>query len=524
MTRVLDCTFRDGGYYNNWDFHNETAATYLDGIARLPIEMVEIGYCNHPSKGYYGKYYYLTRDDLIPVREALREDQKLAVMLDAKNADPARVHEIVGNLTGIVHTVRLAVAPDALLHGLALARALRKLGFEVGFNVMYLSKWADDVSQVSLLAGAADAVNSVALVDSFGSCTPDQVGRATKAMREMIDFAPIGFHGHDNIGLSFANTLAAVEAGAEIVDGTFVGMGRGAGNLRTELMLVHLAAKNGTDLDYDALSAIVGDFEDMQKTYGWGTNLAYMISGAAKLPQRDVMDWLGKNRYSVSSILRALQSQRSGEVDETAIEPLRSNSVTAAVSGEVVIVGGGPSVARHLNALQSFVKRSGAVVIHASTRHLDLVGKLGEQQVMCLAGQGALRLEEGFPLESIQAFVVSAPPRFKGSVPDNPGRPIFQVNPYEVRGEASLGPVSDIGPIALALAAARDLGAKRILLVGVDGYPDADAAKQELAREVQHSLDTFQKDHADIQIEALTPTLYDVRQGSIYSRLSEITA
>jgi len=70
----------------------------------------------------------------------------------------------------------------------------------------------------------------------------------------------VGFHGHDDIALAFTNTLRAIEAGATVVDGTLVVMGRGTGNPKTELMLVRQAAPDGSNLDYDALSEVVSTF------------------------------------------------------------------------------------------------------------------------------------------------------------------------------------------------------------------------------------------------------------------------
>ena len=126
--------------------------------------------------------------------------------------------------------------------------------------------------------------------------------------------------------------------------------------------------------------------------YGWGTNLPYMISGAANLPQGEVMDWLGKNRYSVVSILRALHSGASGSFDEQVFKPVDAEMVTLTSSGEVMILGGGPSVARHLLALARLVKRSRMPVMHANMRNLEYMADLGVKQIICLALSPALQI------------------------------------------------------------------------------------------------------------------------------------
>jgi 4-hydroxy 2-oxovalerate aldolase len=519
MVSILDCTFRDGGYYTNWDFDHDAVDTYLDSVSRLPIDVIEIGYCNHPMPGYFGKYWFLDRFELERARKLLRPDQKLAVMLDAKSCEVERLDELLSDCVGVVDIVRMAVAPKQLDHGIALARKLKSMGFGVGFNVMYLSSYADDVKKISALAGAKDVIDSVALVDSYGSCTPDQVTQAIKATCAMLPGTQIGFHGHDNICLAFANTLSAIDGGAVMVDGTFVGMGRGAGNLKTEMMLIHKANQTRKGLDYDALARVVHIFEDLQGRYGWGTNLAYMISGVASLPQKNVMDWLGKNRYSVPAIIRALHQESNQHLDETVYPPLRLNEVLK--GDEILIVGGGESVSSNLAAIGRFIDHDNPLVIHSSTRHLGHLDAFGTRQLVCLAGSGAARLPEHLDIDRIASFVVQEGPRFPGDVPADLQRPIVQVMPFASTDEPqSLGPVSDFGPLSLALGAAKALGVRRISLVGFDGYDHANVAQQELGREIQSALDRFRRNNAGIEVESLTPTLYQVPQSSVYGRLA----
>jgi len=523
MIKVLDCTLRDGGYYNDWDFEQETCDVYFDAVSRLPISTVEVGYCNHPKAGYLGKYFFLQRGDLEPIRARLREGQDLAVMLNAKDVTVERLEELLGDLVGLVDVVRMAVAPQDLPHGAALARELHRLGFRVGFNVMYLSTYWDRTAEVlAPLAEARDVIDSAALVDSYGSCRPAQVAEGIRGAIALMGDVQVGFHGHDNMALAFANTLSAIDAGATVVDGTFMGMGRGAGNLKTELMLVEQAASQGANLDYDALSEVVTVFEELRAKYLWGTNLPYMISGAAGLPQRDVMDWLGKNRYSVASILRALRQAKSGVLDSTEHPRLNLNSLSLGEGDEVLIVGGGPSVSRHLDALSRFVALKNVPVIHANVRNLEQIASFGPKQIIGLAGHGVLRFSPDLDLDNVQAFVVSAPPRFEGTVPDDLPRPVVQVAPFAPKAAVdALGPISDIGPLALALAAAGAMGAKRISLAGFDGYVNATSAKQDLAREAQWLFDAFQAEQPGIRLESLTPTLYEIERNSVYSRLCE---
>lgn len=519
--QVLDCTLRDGGYYTQWDFAPTLVEHYLSGVARLPVDIVEIGYLSHPTTGYHGRFHHLTEDDLGSIRKRLRPDQRLGVMIDAKTSDPSRVGALVQRAGGQIDLVRLAVSPAALPQALALAEAIAAEGVAVGFNVMYLSEYADDPSRLAALVPARAALASVALVDSYGSCTPAQVGRATRAITALLPGLPVGFHGHDNLGLAYANTLAAIEAGATIVDATFAGMGRGAGNTRTELFLVHRAAQQGLALDYEALALVMADLEVLRQEHRWGTNLPYMISGAQGLPQRDVMDWLGKNRYSVVSILRALHHEAAGQPDLTALPPLTPASVGGGSMDDLLVIGGGASVEVHLDALARLAGRRRWPVLHANLRQLGLLAAFGERQLVCLAGDAAWRLPPQELLDTVSGFVAPEPPRLAGSLPAGLSRPVCQVRPFLASQPApALGPVSDIGPLSLALGTALALGARRIHLAGFDGYAQATQAQQALAGETVAMLDAFKRAHPQVEVSSLTPTLYDVPVASVYSLLS----
>jgi 4-hydroxy 2-oxovalerate aldolase len=520
MVELLDCTLRDGGYYTDWDFDPLTIRTYLSSMSRLPIDHVELGYVNDPQNGYSGEFYFLSPERLTQARAALRPSQKLVVMVDGKGYAPDRMGPLFGHLSSIIDMVRITVAPTALSHGVSLGRALKAAGVKVGFNVMYLSTFQDDLSKIAAVFEDQDAFDSIALVDSYGGCSPTKVREVFRSLRKALPSKPLGFHGHDNMCLAFANSLAAIEGGADIIDGTLVGMGRGAGNLRIETLLVHLDSEaNDHSLDYQALSAAIEPFEELQVRYRWGTNLPYMISGANNLPQKDVMNWISKNRYSVLSIIQALQRQSNSEVDTTA-HPVQERMANP--SRPVLVVGGGNSVRTHLDAIRRYVSKTDALILFASTRHLDLASTIGGEQLFCLPGHAALRADVEDNLSTISGCIVAPPPRVTGCIPPGIGVPVRQTKALAAGEEENIGPVSDISPLDLALGAVAALGTQECALIGFDGYAMASAAEQDLSLEVQRMLDLFRSKHPTVRLHSLTPTRYQLDVVSVYGLVSAI--
>ncbi len=519
---VLDCTFRDGGYYTNWDFSPSLVQKYLTTIASLDISAIEIGYVGPTLPGYYGRFYYCDEGLLESARAALRPEQTLAVMMNAKDCDPAAAARYLRPAGENVGLVRLAVNPEALGQGIELARAAADCGYPVCINVMYLSKYWNDVSVLEPLAKAADFVTGVALVDSYGACFPEEVGAA---MREATARLPqaVGFHGHDNLGLAFSNALAALAGGAASVDATLLGMGRGAGNLRTEVILGYKALRCGSEFDVANLADILDDFEAMKQEYGWGNSLPYILSGFAGLPQKDVMDWLGKKRYSSWSIVRALQQQKTSSFDFRSFPKF----AVAPASGSppaCVVIGGGPSVLEHRDALARWLVRDGVTVIHSSMRHVETLKDVAVPQYVCLAGHELEKARKAYgtdvgTLPNVAGFIIMPAPRFEGVVPAvGTGKPGMEVAPIGAP-EASLGPVKDVSPLALALGAALAVEPATIHLAGFDGAASATDAQQEMAREVQTLLDGLRAG-SKARVASLTPTRYDVPLSSVYGLLA----
>lgn len=510
--KLLDCTLRDGGYYTSWDFSDEVVNTYLEAMSRLPVDIVELGYCNPPKSGYFGRYHYLSHDVTSSARRKLRPEQSLAVMIDEKQVTPVQAEALLAPHIGIVNIVRIAAVPTRLLEAAALAKQIEKLGFDVCINVMYLSQYWESVGSLSHFVGLDRHCTSVALVDSYGACLPHQVAHATAEAKLLLPAIDVGFHGHDNLGLAISNSLSALEAGATIIDATVMGMGRGPGNTRMELVLANMFAQGLVDVDLSVLQQTMQDFDELKYQHRWGTNLAYMISGAASLPQNEVMEWIGKNRYSVHAILQALNGFGADNLDEEVYPGLPPEDSRR----ELVIIGGGQSVDEHSSAIRDYIRNSGAIVLHANYRHFDLMPQIESEQYFCAAGDSSSRTPHNMGNSSVKGIVVPVGPRFAGSVPET-DVPVFQAKPFCSSGDSGrLGPVSDIGPLDLALGVASIWGMSKITLIGFDGYENATIAQQELFKETQDLLDRFRDSNPDITVSSATKTLYTIPLTSVY--------
>ena len=101
---------------------------------------------------------------------------------------------------------------------------------------MYLNKWHKDLKFAKQIFNTLKGqVDTIALVDSYGALQPNEISQFIRKIKNKN--IKLGCHFHNNCGLALANTLAAIDAGCEVADATFRGMGRGAGNAETEMLI-----------------------------------------------------------------------------------------------------------------------------------------------------------------------------------------------------------------------------------------------------------------------------------------------
>ena len=511
--KILDCTLRDGGYYTNWDFDQDIVKTYLESFNHLPVEYLEVGYRSVAKKEYFGEYFYCPIKTLTRLKGI--SQKKLVIILNEKDVRVEDVKSLLDPVQELVTMIRMAIDPKNFKRALGLAKEVKRLGFEVAFNVMYMSTWANEKEFLELIPQVDNVADYFYMVDSFGGVYPKDVIDIIRLVRSKTR-VKLGFHGHNNLEMALANTLAAIEEGIDIVDSTVTGMGRGAGNLKTELLLTVLNSKGLLDFPYNELSKTVDDFSELQKYHQWGVNLPYMVAGANSLPQKQVMEWVSKRFYSFNSIIRALNNQSQGKLDNATLSVFDFGSVKS-YSG-ALIVGGGPSAKKHIEALSNFlINNPDMIVIHASSKNAFSFDTLPNDQYFCLVGNEGHRLEEVFQGSNINGRCILPPyPREMGTyIPT-----LLTEKAYELDNVGFTDLYKD-SHTSLALQSVLALSINKIFLTGYDGYSGAqiEEKEQELFIENQYLFARL-RDKYKVNLISLTPTKYTcLVQDSVYSKI-----
>lgn len=274
MTKILDCTIRDGGHITGWNFPDELVRGAFNAAQMSGLDYFEIGYLNSAGGKFAGC------KDL----EALgleKKGLKLAVMVNAGG----KAYSMPDSR--IVDAVRVACHPDETEIGLHICEEFRAKGFEVFLHLMNISGMADAHFSTLSCWSKKNILTSVYFADSFGSLVPDEVEKYFKKL-EGCGFENISFHAHNNMQLAFANTLRAIDCGAYSVDVTAYGMGRGCGNLPAELLLGYL--KKNPEFYFDLIEKY---FLDLYEKYRWGYSVPNLIGGLKNLHPRKISELSG---------------------------------------------------------------------------------------------------------------------------------------------------------------------------------------------------------------------------------------
>lgn len=531
--KIIDCTLRDGGYYNNWDFEPSTVQKYLNAISLSSIDVIEIGFRLQPRNAFYGAFAYSTDDYLSGLN--VPETVKLAVMVNASEllAFPGGAACAVDSFfqeasASPVCMVRIALRIREIDQARPVAQRLKALGYRVAINLMQVDALGErELSDAARVIRAWDAVDVLYFADSLGNLEPESTRRIVKTLLSAWP-GDLGFHSHDNKGQALVNCIAAAEAGTTWLDGTIMGMGRGAGNVRTESLLIEMVhRKLGSYKLQPLYSLVMEDFTALHKRYNWGANFFYHLAAVEGIHPTYVQELLSSDRYSLDEILAAIKYLSGTEARSYSSNTLgvavRSSergggegtwrSTGFAQGRDVLIIGSGPSTARYIAAIDHYIRKKQPVALCLNVNRA-VQPELVTAYVVCNESR---MLIESNQYSALHRPVILPLVRVPAGV-----RPVLdgvEILDYGLEISAAQIEVSETGcklpsalTVAYAIAIAISAGATRILMAGFDGYAVGDQRQEEMIE----VLERFHHMGNTTPIVSVTPTTYPITQRSIY--------
>jgi 4-hydroxy 2-oxovalerate aldolase len=249
---LLDCTLRDGSYAVDFQLEEKFVVEFLSRLNQTPLQRIEIGH----GHGLEAERAGIQSGNIHHYRWCEIACSTLADKSWGMFAQPefTRLDTISKVCDRGMSFVRVGMEPHKVAENLGYLQEVTNVCDQVYLNLMKSSAVAVDP-----LLRMLDKVNPVSLaglylVDSYGAMLPSDVHKYVNTLRER--FEVIGFHGHDNLGLANVNSITALEAGATVVDGTFNGIGRGAGNASIESLAAIINILGADRFDYQELAEL----------------------------------------------------------------------------------------------------------------------------------------------------------------------------------------------------------------------------------------------------------------------------
>ena len=311
--KVFDCTLRDGGLVNNFFFSDEFVRDLYKMNIKAGVDYMEFGYKADKEMfdvDKFGKWKFCNDDDIRAIVGDNDSDLKISVMADVGRTDFG--NDITDKANSPIDMIRVATYIHTIPTALEMVEYCHKKGYETTVNIMAISKSNDSDLNDALEIIGRSCVDTIYLVDSYGSLYPEQMRRLAEKYLEYADKydKKIGIHAHNNQQLAFANTIETLTMGVSYLDCTVSGMGRGAGNCSTELLLGFL--KNPKYHITPVLKFIENQMDKL-KSDGvvWGYDIPYLLTGRMNQHPRDAIQFIADNRSDYANLYRYLYDKDS---------------------------------------------------------------------------------------------------------------------------------------------------------------------------------------------------------------------
>jgi 4-hydroxy 2-oxovalerate aldolase len=528
--QILDCTLRDGGYYNSWDFSRDFVQKYLDTTRAMGINYVEIGFRLNSNRGFKGACAFSTDSFLSTLY--IDSELSIGVMINASEFHPnpmAQINALFPDSSrNFLEFVRIAALPSEISITNELARILKDKGYLVFVNLMQMATIAPNALK-SLIGKLDHSVDILYFADSTGSMKPDEIRSFFKLAKEIWN-KPLGLHAHDNLSMALSNTLAAVEEGVAWQDSTFLGMGRGPGNSRTELLWLESQKSN---TNYAGLligqEFIEKQMHPLRERYLWGTDSFYFLAGQKKIHPSFIQNLHEDSSLNISDKVDAVQNlttfdslRYSENMLEKALEPnikvhdgtWSPNEMIASES--ILIIADSQQFKLHAKAVEEFIRANRPFVLALNWNSIidsSLVGAY----ITCHPHRIISSLER---VSKIKTPVI-VPKKLLGTHSERELKNLtildygVHIVEDQIQGLKNHCEIPALLSLPYALAVGLAVNCSQIYLAGLEG----EFKSTTKYRETEQVIVNFSRLHPNVGLTSITPTRYSVEQISVYGHI-----
>ncbi len=269
MMELLDCTLRDGSNVVGAGFSREITETIIKSLIESGIKVIEMGHSSGLGGNEAGiKVAPLSDEEYIETASHYFSEAEIGLFCQPHLATKNGLRFAAKKGLGFL---RVGINAGDSSKAINLIKEIRDSGIKVRTSLMkgYVLSPEGLAEEAHVLETAG--AQAVTIMDSAGYMLPEETDHYVKVMKKAVSI-PVGFHGHNNLGLAVANGVAAWRAGASSIDCGIMGMARSVGNIPTEVIIAVLQ-RFGEAKNFDLLSLLSSiDNEIMPSLKNYFTN------------------------------------------------------------------------------------------------------------------------------------------------------------------------------------------------------------------------------------------------------------
>ena len=469
--RVLDCTLRDGGYCNKWAFGFENAKKIISALDDANIEIVECGFLTNRVRYDKNTTKFTTVEQISTViKKTGNKDRLYVAMINYGEYDAKDLPQCDGSsITGI----RVAFHKKDIAGAIDFCRAIKEKGYKIFVQAMVSLCYSDD--EFLDLIDKVNAVKPYAfyIVDSFGEMKSKDLTRLFGIVeRNLDDGIFIGYHSHNNLQLAYSNAQKLVGIKTDrslIIDSSVYGMGRGAGNLNTELFVQFLNENYAGEYEIKPLLTIIDEIlNDFYQRNYWGYSLPNYLS-AIHHAHPNYASFLDDKKTltvdAINEIFDLMSDEKKVAFDKNYIEQLylqymdidrvqenRKADFKTIVNGKkILLIAPGKSSIKESKKIKTFSRQKDVLKISVNFNYKEIVTDF-------IFVSNLRRYRDILPEDRKKCIVTS----------NIPAQDVYIQTKYQ----ELLNTVETVKDNAglMAIRFLIDCGAKEIYLAGFDGY------------------------------------------------------
>lgn len=326
--KILDCTLRDGGYVNKNTFGYKNIGRIIDALNESGIDIIECGYFKDTRDVYSNNITEFTSfNDFKSKHQTHLLDRDYTLMLLGEEYKIENLPQS-NNENEII---RMSFHKKSVDKAIRYAKIIQDKGYKlflqptvtVGYNDEELDYLLDKVNEVNPYC--------VAIVDTFGQMRSKDVERLSEEFNKKLNKnIAIGFHAHNNLQLAFSNAITFLNELKDkrtiIIDTSIYGMGRGAGNLPTELVANYLNENHEKNYKIEPILKIVDDcIAKIKNENDWGYSLEYYLSAINGIHPSYIISFLERktlNTTDINELIKMIPDDKKAEYDKNLSEDI----------------------------------------------------------------------------------------------------------------------------------------------------------------------------------------------------------